>query len=329
MPASVPTPGIPLSMLDVGWPGDLTALARLAEQWGYHRYWATEHHSPHQSGNPILAAAHAAGQTSQLRVGTAAVLLTFSSPFRIAEDYRLLEVLFPGRFDLGVAGGGTTGPARAPLLDERPEPAGDAFSRRVEQLVRQLATGDNRPAGPEAGPRPRTAGGGPRLWLCGMSARTARLAGQLGLAFGYSEHLRLNPPAAVEPADAVLTAYRQALDGRPGRISVACYGICAGSGQRARQLWSERCARAGKRLRPSFLGTPEDCRRQLAAIAESYQATELAVESFTDSLPDRLESFRLLAEVWGLRPRPATGRPAPEGQPPAGQSALAGLAAQQ
>ena len=125
-----------LGMLDLSWAEpprshaavahDSLDLAPLAETFGYSRYWLAEHHSPWVAhGSPEILLPLLAGLTSSLRVGTAGVLLGFYSPYKVAANFRLLEALFPGRIDLGIARGlpdGDIGPA---LLDGRPWPGGD------------------------------------------------------------------------------------------------------------------------------------------------------------------------------------------------------------
>src|SRR5262245_27080962 len=83
-------------------------LARRAESFGYSRYWLAEHHeSGAAHAAPEILTAVVAGVTRKMRVGPAGVLLHFYSPFKVAEQFRLLETIYPGRIDLGVARGFT------------------------------------------------------------------------------------------------------------------------------------------------------------------------------------------------------------------------------
>src|SRR5690349_20302964 len=95
---------IPISVLDIQSPVHMPTLVTAIEEAGYHRYWASEHHSPGQSASPAMMAGFAAGLTSTLRVGSAGVLLRLASPVRVAQDFALLELFYPGRVDLGLAG---------------------------------------------------------------------------------------------------------------------------------------------------------------------------------------------------------------------------------
>src|SRR6204780_772738 len=87
------------------------ALARQAGRLGYHRYWLAEHHAMRGLADPApeILLARIAAETSRMRVGTGGVLLPHYSALKVAEQFRMLEALAPGRIDLGIgrAPGGT------------------------------------------------------------------------------------------------------------------------------------------------------------------------------------------------------------------------------
>src|SRR5437879_12726864 len=96
---------------------ETVSLARLVDELGYHRYWLAEHHAIAALADPSpeILVARVACATSRIRVGTGGVLLPYYSPLKIAEQFRMLEALFPGRIDLGIG--------RAPGGDPRTAPA--------------------------------------------------------------------------------------------------------------------------------------------------------------------------------------------------------------
>src|ERR1051325_6663020 len=79
-------------------------LARACERWGYRRYWLAEHHSmPGLAGStPAHLIAHVAGATARMRVGSGGVMPSHYSSLKVAENFRMLETLYPGRIDLGI-----------------------------------------------------------------------------------------------------------------------------------------------------------------------------------------------------------------------------------
>jgi luciferase family oxidoreductase group 1 len=79
-------------------------LARLADQLGYERYWLAEHHNlPNvASSAPEVIIGRVAAETSRMRVGSGGIMLPNHAPLRVAETFRVLEALHPGRIDLGM-----------------------------------------------------------------------------------------------------------------------------------------------------------------------------------------------------------------------------------
>src|SRR5438034_478041 len=79
-------------------------LAEICDRLGYYRYWLAEHHAtPGLAGSsPEVLIGQVAARTSRIRVGSGGVMLQHYSPLKVAESFRVLEALFPGRVDLGV-----------------------------------------------------------------------------------------------------------------------------------------------------------------------------------------------------------------------------------
>jgi alkanesulfonate monooxygenase SsuD/methylene tetrahydromethanopterin reductase-like flavin-dependent oxidoreductase (luciferase family) len=290
---------VSLSIVDIHWPPDTLQLITPLAEAGYRRCWLTEHHSSRQSASPAVLAAAVASTHTTIRVGTAAILLAFTSPVKVVEDFRLLELLFPGRIDLGVASGGSRRHMRGHLLDGREEPDWPAFSGKVRKLAALLA-GDAIDGldGAEVGPA--CAGMPPaRLWVCGLGVQTGELAGSVGARFAFSEHMRLNLPTANGDGRRSIDMYRDTFAGVAAKreVSVACYGVCAESSCHARALWTHHCSSRGKDLRPTFVGAPAECVDQLAAVADAYEPDELALCTLSEDPSVRLESYGLLAEA--------------------------------
>src|SRR5712671_5793835 len=112
-------------------------LARLADELGYYRYWLAEHH-----GTPALACASPevligviAAATTNLRVGSGGIMLPHYSPLKVAETFRMLSGLFPGRIDLGIGRAPGTSPhVAAALQRDRRHPPPDDFPEQLNEL---------------------------------------------------------------------------------------------------------------------------------------------------------------------------------------------------
>ena len=159
------------------------ALASAAEGLGYRRYWVAEHHNTASlaSASPEVVVAAAAARTTRIRVGAGGVLLSHYSPLKVAETFRLLHALHPGRIDLGVGRAAGTDPVAEGALQYRPGALGDEhFAEKVWDLLGFL-DGDLDPDHPYAGVRAVPRGpGGPEVWLLGSSAQGASTAAYLG-----------------------------------------------------------------------------------------------------------------------------------------------------
>lgn len=110
--------------------------AQQAEELGYHRFWVSEHHSvPGVAGSaPTVLAAAIAGATSRIRVGTGGVMLPNHRPLVVAEQFGVLESLYPGRIDMGLGRSvGFTGGIRRALGVEKD--AAEDFSGQVQELL--------------------------------------------------------------------------------------------------------------------------------------------------------------------------------------------------
>ncbi|WP_433557501.1 MsnO8 family LLM class oxidoreductase [Pseudonocardia xinjiangensis] len=115
--------------------GHTVARARRAEQLGYHRFWVAEHHAVPgiASGSPPVLIAAVAARTERIRVGSGGVMLPNHQPIVVAEQFAMLEALFPGRIDLGAGRSlGFTPPVRRAL--RRASAGPDTFAADLAEL---------------------------------------------------------------------------------------------------------------------------------------------------------------------------------------------------
>ncbi len=181
-------------------------LAQRAEQEGFNRFWVSEHHGMPAtvSNSPEILMARIASATSRIRVGSGGVLLPNYSSLKVAENYQLLEAMFPGRVDLGFG--------RAPGADQRISAALNdeksnnlPYPHKVADLVGFL-TGKHIPGSRYAGMQalPLTADR-PQPFVLGASGATAELAASSGFGFTFAHFIN---PSSRGPSAA--NAYRSA-----------------------------------------------------------------------------------------------------------------------
>jgi luciferase family oxidoreductase group 1 len=264
-----------------------------ADAAGFARYWLAEHHTldvAHSS--PDLLVALFADITEQIRIGVAGVLLHYRSPLSVAEGFGLLDAMYPGRIDLGLARGRSPQPVAEALLDGRPAALDrTSFERRVEEVLAYLR--DEAPT--RSTP---VAVAAPEVWLLGHGPESAACAGRLGLCSSQALFL----PGG-EPDPAVADTYRQRFAASaafgPPRSSVAIAGFIASTNEEARG----RAARhANDRIRPGFWGDVGAWSRYLAGLRTRYKADEVIFLDLSTKASDRLRSVDLLSDAAALEP---------------------------
>ena len=208
----VSTP-IPLSVLDlVTVTQDATtaqalqrsiSLAQAADELGYSRYWVAEHHNMPAvaSTNPPVIIAALGAHTQRIRVGSGGVMLPNHAPYVVAEQFALLEGLYPDRVDLGLGRAPGTDQRTAAALRRSTDTLGvEEFPQHVLELMSWL--GDNRLENPMSAQLAATPKGetSPQVWLLGSSGYSAQLAGMLGLRYCYAHHFGQMDEVAVMEA---------------------------------------------------------------------------------------------------------------------------------
>ncbi|MDQ1467061.1 MAG: hypothetical protein QOH10_1476 [Actinomycetota bacterium] len=306
------------------------ALARLGERLGYRRLWVAEHHNMPgiASSSPPVLIAHLAASTTTMRVGAGGVMLPNHASLVVAEQFGMLEALHPGRIDLGIGRAPGTDPITAAALRRSSNGnaafGADDFPEQLRDLFMFFdGTHPHITAVPGRGYRPA-------LWMLGSSDYSAQVAGALGLPFSFAHHF------ASQNTVAALDVYRTAF--RPSRELERPYAmigvpvICAETAEHARWL-SGPSALGFVRLRqgrptqlptpedaaeyvftpterelvrswtaPLIVGSPDDARAQLEALAQRTGVDELMITTMVHGAADRLRSYELLAEAWNTAP---------------------------
>ncbi|CAN5798140.1 hypothetical protein BH09MYX1_BH09MYX1_51680 [soil metagenome] len=245
---------IPFSVLDlspIASGSDATAalrntidLAKHAEALGATRYWLAEHHNAGAlaSSAPEIMIGQVGAATQSIRVGAGGIMLPNHSPLKVAELFRVLSALFPGRVDLGLGRAAGTDPRTAAILRGGRGPSADDFPEQMTALTGYL---DERgePRGPFGGGTRAIPSGdySPDLWILGSSDYGGAYAAAHGLPFAFAQHI--NPG----DAEAVLRCYRREFRPSPRlphpRSMIALSVICAATDAEARDL--ERGAQIG------------------------------------------------------------------------------------
>lgn len=313
---------------------DTLAAAQHCERLGYRRFWVSEHHnigSIAGSAPEILAAAIAA-RTATIRVGTAGVLLPNYSAFKVAEQFRVLEAIAPGRIDMGVgrAPGGDAHTAAA--LNPDVAVAAHHFPNHLRELLAWV-NGEALPDGHRFAdlkvmPQTPTA---PEPWVLGSSTGGAQIAARLGLPYCFAHFITDGQGA--EEAVVLYRHFYQPSERYPRpRVAVCVWALAAERESEAWELYKTRERawlnryqgvfrpllppaevdtgaysaqerRAADTLREHVLvGSVAQVGERLRRLAEALGADELVILTWTYELAARLRSYELLAEAFQLEP---------------------------
>jgi luciferase family oxidoreductase group 1 len=330
---------IPLSVLDLSpvSAGSTAAqalhnsldLARCADRLGFRRYWVAEHHSMPAiaSSAPEIMIGQIAAATAHLRVGSGGVMLPNHAPLMVAERFKALEALFPGRIDLGLGRAPGTDPATSYMLRRRQGIAEeDDFLERFNELM--LLETRSFPAGhPFHQVRAMPADVPlPPIFLLGSSDYSARLAGQIGAAFSFAHHF------ATFDAVEAMRLYREAFRASPSHETpyaiLATHVVCAETDAEAERLASTVDLNFVRRVKGEYLplaspeeaaaydytpadrahiaksrarvavGSPATVKARLMPLIEATQADELMVTTMIFDHGARKRSYELLAEAF-------------------------------
>jgi luciferase family oxidoreductase group 1 len=260
-------------------------LARLADRLGYTRYWVAEHHNLPSiaSSAPDIMIGQIAAATERMRVGSGGVMLPNHAPLMVAERFKVLEALFPGRIDLGLGRAPGTDPVTSYALRRRQDTGGDDdFLQRFQELI--LFENNAFPEGHpfraiRAMPQDVAL---PPIWLLGSSGYSAQLAAMVGAGYSFAHHFadhdpveamlsyreQFKPPAALaseasgQRGDSIVRAAPYAI--------LACAAVCADSNAEAERLASTIDLNFVRRRRGEYL--PLESPEQ--AVAYPYSPAE-------------------------------------------------------
>lgn len=302
-------------------------LAKKAEAWGYTRFWVSEHHdSPTLAGSsPEILMAHLASVTSSIRIGSGGVMLPHYSAYKVAENFKLLEALFPGRIDAGVGRAPGGMPRATYALNDGEYRDVHKFPQQVNDLLMYMT--DTMPTDhPYFGLKatPITAST-PPVWMLGSSPSSATLAAEKGLPYMFAQFINGEggPLAAkqyretFQPSD-VLQKPKQAVavffacaetEGEAERIasSLDLSLILSAQGIPSKGTPSPEKAMTYpysdfekphvlENRKRMIVGTPKTVRAQIEQLAEEYDADEVMLVMIAYDFKDKLKSYELIAK---------------------------------
>jgi luciferase family oxidoreductase group 1 len=305
---------------------ETVTLARLADQLGYTRYWVSEHHNTRSLAGtaPEILLAHLAGATTHIRLGSGGIMLPNHSALKVAENFRTLEALFPGRIDLGIGRAPGGDRVSSSLLNPS-----NTFSEQdfVQQLVdlQHFLTDTGEQSNVKAAPIIDTE---PTLWMLTSSGQSGLIAAHFGMGVSFAQFI--NPIGGPEAVRAYKKLFKPSAQFEKPQASVGIFVMCAETEKKANELQAVmdyqliNMARGIRDGFPSYheikdvqyspgelesitfnrgrtiSGTPDQVKNKLTELANDYDVDEIVIATITYDFHDRLRSYQLLAEVFEL-----------------------------
>jgi len=333
-----------LSVLDqstivTGRPADASiresiALARHCEALGYARYWCAEHHNSDSIAGtaPEVLLAAIGAVTSRIRIGSAGIMLPHYSSLKVAEQFRVLEAIAPGRVDLGLGRAPGSDGRTAYALNPQADTAAEHFPAQVRDLMNWLA-GEKlveghpfrdiqaQPQGPHM----------PEVWLLGSSDYGAQVAAYFGVPYCFASFIT-DGRGAEQAMDVYRKTYRPSARHPQPHGAVCVWALAAETEAEAERLFQSRAlARLlrdrgvfaplmspeeaagqnysdGDRMRLEkirdrhIFGTAAQVAAKLRALADSLGVEEIALLTTTHDPEARRNSYTLLAQEFGMVP---------------------------
>lgn len=318
---------------------DSLELARHCDALGYHRYWLSEHHNSGSIAGtaPEILMAAIAATTPHIRVGSAGVMLPHYSALKVAEQFRVLEAIAPGRIDLGVGRAPGSDQLTSYALNPNPQNVLDQFPRQVQEL-QHWVSGIPLPEGHPfskvvAQPTGPTT---PELWILGSSEYGAQLAAYFGLPYAFAYFF--SEGTGVEQAlELYRTNYRPSEKYPKPIVTICVWSLAADTEEEALHQFKTReraiidrrqgirlplmppeeaerpyspaeLATAAKLRRKAIVGTAEQVAARLKDLAKSLDLDELVIVTWTYDAAPRHRSYELLAQAFDLEKAEAHSR---------------------
>jgi luciferase family oxidoreductase group 1 len=280
------------------------ALAQACEALGYHRYWLSEHHNSDSVAGtaPEILMAAIAASTRSIRVGSAGIMLPHYASLKVAEQFRVLEAIAPGRIDLGVGRAPGSDGHTAMALNPNAAQAVDAFPGQLRDLMAWSAGRTlpldhpfrairANPAGPTA----------PEIWMLGSSNYGAQVAAYFGLPYCYAYFF--NDGAGAQQA---LDIYHQNF--KPSEFlaaphsAITVWAFAGESQEEADYFFQSRALARLMRERGRYIAlpTPEEAATYAATDAERGFMARLKEQAFSGTAGDVAARLLALAKETGI-----------------------------
>ena len=308
-------------------------LARLADHLGYTRYWLSEHHNSATlaMAAPEVLIARLAAETNYIRFGSGGIMLPNHSTLKVAENFRLLEALYPNRIDLGLGRAPGGDRISAQLLNPSNTFDPQEYIRQIRDLQNFLT---DTPAEGNAEGKVRAIpyiDTVPELWMLTSSGESGYLAAHAGMALSFAQFI--NPIGGAAAVASYRQRFRPSAQLSAPQANVGIFAFCSDSERKVQEvqavmdyrllsfekgkyneLPTYEIAKAynytpGEWQRVLFnrgrmvIGTPDVVKEKITALTNEFDVEEVVLATFAEQAEDRFRSYELFSEVFELAER--------------------------
>jgi luciferase family oxidoreductase group 1 len=273
-------------------------VARHCEALGYSRYWLAEHHNSEATAcaAPEILMAAIAATTARIRVGSAGIMLPHYSALKVAEQFRVLEAIAPGRIDLGVGRAHGCDLATALALNPLAETALNHFRTQVRDLMAWVSGVELAEGHPHRGISAQPRGpSSPEIWMLGSTDHGAQLAAQFGLPFCFAHFIATG--RGIGSALAIYRETYQPSERHPTPHAALCVWATAVEACTGTEVEKSRIAQMGDHL---LFGAPEQVGAMLRNLAAAHGIDDIVLLSTVGDPETRRRSYMLLAKEFSL-----------------------------
>jgi luciferase family oxidoreductase group 1 len=305
-------------------------LAKYTDELGYTRFWVSEHHNTGSlaGSTPEVLMANLVAQTQKIRIGSGGVMMPNHSALKVAENFRMLEALAPGRIDLGIGRAPGTDRLTASILNPSNNFREQDFIEQLYDLRNYFHdTGEPGTAQERVRAIPQVSTV-PAIWLLSSSGQSGIFAAHFGMAFTFAHFI--NAQGGPEAVKLYRERFQPSEDLMTPQANMAIFVFCSEDEETIRRHQALMDFRfnqfeKGKGLSPVdyndvkdvvysatekeriiynrkrvITGTPEEIKLKLTKLADDYEVDEIIAVTIAEDFDERLASYRLLAEQFSL-----------------------------
>lgn len=301
-------------------------LAKYCDSLGLNRFWLAEHHgsSSFAGCSPEILIPSLASQTESIRVGSGGVMLMHYSPYKVAENFRLLESLFPDRIDLGLGRAPGSDAYQAGALAYGSKTTGpEFFTTKMNDLKSFLEGSVSSTQSFESVNVTPGLGEIPEVWLLVSSRQGAEYAAHFGLPMSLAYFI---DPSCADLADVYRDNFQPSIFTKEPRVSLGVFSICADTDKEAEQLslsaaaWRQNSQKgifgSFPTLREAkesingdlvetndnrtFVGSSQSIRQKIQPLLDKVKPEELKIITICEPFSARVRSYDLINQSFSL-----------------------------